>query len=326
MYLCKHKANVMKHYASFIIFFALIITSGITSLGNYRATEQRIVADLNRALIQTIAEKPAGWITNDTIKAYRRLKAVGDGDIILSVSDNILCRHIGIPQLRDKAYICIDIPTKSQREYASTKAENKLCSDTVIWKTPELETGVALRSYAQCSVASVFVMSDQRIPMGLCIMALLWAAVILPGNNKRSWQKKIMQYYVQGNESRINADNSTIDAENNMDKEDCQVQAPVSYYGGLAMSADGDSFFNNRGESIRLTPMQHELLKMFFSEPDHRLSKHEICEKLWPKKDDASDTLYTLIKRFKPVIEGCSRLRIETERGRAYRLVDGATD
>lgn len=316
----------MKNYASVIIFFALIITSGITSIGSYRATEQRIVADLNRALIKTVAEKPEGWITNDTIKAYNRLRTVCDGSIMLSASDNTLCRHIGIPQLRDKAFLCIDFPTKTQYGYADIKVKNRLCSDTVIWKTPGLETSVALRSYAQCSVASVFVMSDQRIPLALCIMALLWAAVILPGNNKKGWQKKFMQYYVQGNDYCINADNSTIDAENNIDKENCPVQAPVYCYGGLAMSADGDSFFNDRGESIRLTPMQHELLKMFFSEPEHRLSKHEICERLWPKKDDASDTLYTLIKRFKPVIEGCSRLRIETERGRAYILVDTVAD
>ena len=50
------------------------------------------------------------------------------------------------------------------------------------------------------------------------------------------------------------------------------------------------------------------------------VGKQEICDQLWPKKPDASDTLYTLIRRIKPIIEVHSSLKIESDRGKSYSL------
>ena len=61
-------------------------------------------------------------------------------------------------------------------------------------------------------------------------------------------------------------------------------------------------------------------MQMFFQSPRHTLAKAEICEALWPKKPDASETLYTLIRRLKPVIEQHSHLKIESDRSKSYRL------
>ena len=47
----------------------------------------------------------------------------------------------------------------------------------------------------------------------------------------------------------------------------------------------------------------------------------EICDALWPKKPDAHETLYTLVRRLKPVIEQQSDLKIVSDRSKAYRLV-----
>ena len=66
--------------------------------------------------------------------------------------------------------------------------------------------------------------------------------------------------------------------------------------------------------------MQQQLMELFFRAPGHTLSKTEICDTLWPKKEDASETLYTLVRRLKPIIEQHSDLKIEVERGRAYEL------
>jgi DNA-binding SARP family transcriptional activator len=52
----------------------------------------------------------------------------------------------------------------------------------------------------------------------------------------------------------------------------------------------------------------------------HRLSKQEICDTLWPRKPDASATLYTLVKRLKPVVEEQGGLQIKSERGKEYIL------
>ena len=90
------------------------------------------------------------------------------------------------------------------------------------------------------------------------------------------------------------------------------------FFGGLALREG--RFFDIQGNEMRLTPMQQQLLEMLWAAPSHRLSKQEICDSLWPRKEDASETLYTLIRRIKPVIEEHSQLKIEAERGRSYLL------
>ena len=92
----------------------------------------------------------------------------------------------------------------------------------------------------------------------------------------------------------------------------------LGLYGGLALQ-DG-RFVNAKGCEVRLTPMQQQLMEMLWQSPSHKLSKTEICDALWPKKEDASETLYTLVRRLKPIIEQQSDLKIESDRGKAYGL------
>jgi hypothetical protein len=94
--------------------------------------------------------------------------------------------------------------------------------------------------------------------------------------------------------------------------------AIAGLYGGLAMR-DGN-IVDAQGCAIKLTPMQQQLMEMFMSAPGYTLTKQQICDALWPKKDDASETLYTLIRRLKPIVEQHSDLKIEVDRGRAYQL------
>ena len=91
-------------------------------------------------------------------------------------------------------------------------------------------------------------------------------------------------------------------------------------YGGIVYS--DQQFTTISGQPIRLTPMQHSLLEMFMLSDTHTLSKQDICRRLWPKKPDATATLYTLIRRIKPVIEANSKLKIESDRGFSYTLID----
>ena len=72
--------------------------------------------------------------------------------------------------------------------------------------------------------------------------------------------------------------------------------------------------------ATHLTPMQLQLMEMFVASDSHSLSKHEICNALWPKKDDASETLYALISRLKHELDKTSNYDIISDRGRAYIL------
>ena len=137
---------------------------------------------------------------------------------------------------------------------------------------------------ANCDFMTVFMLSDQRASSLLSFAGILWMMGSL-------WymRKFKPELIVEG----LN-------------------------YGGLIYT--NEKFMTSDGRQIRLTPMQYTLLEMFMKSEDHCLSKQEICDHLWPKKPDASDTLYTLIKRIKPIIEEHSNLKIESDRGKSYTL------
>lgn len=143
-----------------------------------------------------------------------------------------------------------------------------------------------LVAYAGCDAFTVFSLSDQRASGALLALALLW----LLGSMAYS-------------------------------RSDKQVEDALCL-GGLAYQESAQRFVTSVGAPVRLTPMQQELLEMFFRAEGHTLSKQAICDRLWPKKPDASDTLYTLIRRLKPIVEAHSSLSITCERGKSYRLED----
>ena len=86
------------------------------------------------------------------------------------------------------------------------------------------------------------------------------------------------------------------------------------------------AFYDNTGKEIYFTPLQRQLMQMLILAPSHQIEKSAICNALWPNKPDASETLYTLIRRLKPIVEQTSELQIECVRGRAYRLVGKMSD
>lgn len=150
------------------------------------------------------------------------------------------------------------------------------------------------KAYARCSEAAIFGMSDQRPAAVLWSLTLLWAIF--------AWYRHRQTALAVGAglvPARMLGGNS---------------------FGGLTYSESESRFYAADGEAVQLTPMQHQLMEMFFRSPAHSLTKTEICDALWPKKPDASDTLYTLIRRLKPVVEEHSDLKIESDRGRAYEL------
>lgn len=71
---------------------------------------------------------------------------------------------------------------------------------------------------------------------------------------------------------------------------------------------------------LHLTPMQEQLMEMFMKAPGHRLTKQEICDALWPNKDNAAETLYTTIRRLRNELHESSDWEITSERGKNYEL------
>ena len=137
---------------------------------------------------------------------------------------------------------------------------------------------------ANCDVLTILMLSDQRASGALLFAGILWMVGSL-------WYMRRFKP---------------------------EMFAEALSYGGIVFA--NDKFITAKGEPIHFTPMQHSLMEMFMMTESHSLSKQEICDRLWPKKPDASDTLYTLIKRVKPILEANSNLKIESDRGKSYIL------
>ena len=150
---------------------------------------------------------------------------------------------------------------------------------------------VTFNTEAKCSAAMIWSLSDQRLSTWLTVMALLSLALSFRG--RRQGQ------LTTSREERL----SLLRLSRGAQEED--ESQPITM----------DSF-----SATHLTPMQRQLMEMFVASGSHRLSKHEICDALWPKKDDASETLYALISRLKRELDKTSSFDIISDRGRAYIL------
>lgn len=250
------------------IFIALCLTALATSYGSYHAAEQQVQRDLQQALAKTVGERGVDVMRQDSIRAYRMMARTGSGTMTIAVCDATLRRHLQLPQLREKAYIAYRVGKESGK-----------------WN-------VAFESRADCSMAMVWSLSDQRHSMWLTVVAALWLAFSF------MWKRRMQPVC------------------------ESAVCSNAKRFGGLAYDDVRQSFVGDNGMTVHLTPMQRQLMEMFFASPSHRLTKQEICDALWPKKGDASDTLYTMIRRLKQELGKSSSLHIESDRGRAYILSD----
>ena len=201
-----------------------------------------------------------GLIAQDVNRALEQVLAKMPDNVV--TTDTIRCYRncLTIAELKDTAGIAMYTVRRDGR------LETKLVAE------------------ANCSFATTFMMSDQKVSGSLLMVGMLWLLGSL--------------WYVRRNRPEL-------------------IVQGLSY-GGIVFN--NDMFMTQSGEQIRLTPMQHSLLEMFLRKDTHTLSKQEICDRLWPKKPDANDTLYTLIKRIKPILETHSTLKIESDRGKSYSL------
>lgn len=245
------KVIVMKGYHAVIVFLILSASALFSGVRSYRLTESCIVEDMNRALELTLKEKLEEWLTPDTIRNYRR--------------------HLRMEELRRRSYVY----------YAMDDRHRGLTSAKMRWQGSG--RAILFQSYANCSVASVWSMSDQSVSMSLSLLSLLWMVFAM--------------MYFRKHRQR------------------------VIVLGNIVYDEVKKTFYDVRHAPVRFTPMQHALMLMFYTTECHVLDKQKICDTLWPKKPDASETLYTLVKRLKPIVEEKGNLRIVSERGKAYRLV-----
>lgn len=268
---------------SVAVFLTLMLTSLLAGRHNYCKARNEITADLNQALAQTLKERKDYIITQDTIRVYKQLRKTSGGQVLIAVSDERFCRYLKDKRLQQAAFITFDVVDSDFQN--NSLGDQAICSDTLIVKDKHAGETLALKGYARLSVASILSMSDQRIPAACMISAFLWAML--------SWL--YLRKKQEGSEA-------------------------VTGFGGLVYSEVDQRFYTAAHTPIRFTPMQQQLMLLFWNAPSHSLTKEDICAALWPKKEDANDTLYTLIRRLKPIVEEHTNLKIVADRGRNYSL------
>ena len=161
---------------------------------------------------------------------------------------------------------------------------------------------VTFDTEAKCSAVMIWSLSDQRLSAWLAVMALLSLALSFRGRR-------------QSQPTNVSVPRETGETKGVKSRIPNSLEWPRCEGGRRSQPITMDSF-----SATHLTPMQRQLMEMFVASGSHRLSKHEICDALWPKKDDASETLYALISRLKRELGKTSSFDIISDRGRAYIL------
>ncbi len=193
---------------------------------------------------------------------------------------NTFWSNLKIDELKEISYLSICTDEPSKVSF---------CSDTMSYKC-----GVEkyhMRAYPNCTKAAIFDISEQTLPGLLFIISLLWGMFSMVYLH----QKERAELFVDSNSQTIT-------------------------FGNLSFSASSSLFYNETQEKINFTPMQLSFMKMLITSEYKRVSVDEICNTLWPGKDNARESLYTLVRRLKPVVEKNSNIRIVSDKSGYYTL------
>ncbi|MCD7901642.1 MAG: winged helix-turn-helix domain-containing protein [Bacteroides sp.] len=284
----------MNPYKTLFVLFLFVAMSFGFGYRNYVQTKQEIVSDLNQALQRSVMQNMDFWVNRDSIYTYTRLQEMMEAPVTVSSSNRFFTNALSLPKLKEISGLSLHILKKG--EQGDHLPEKCLVSDTLLLLTPagmaSSDLVLSFRGYARCSNAMIFSLSDQRMSSLLFLAALLWGVI------SYAW-------FVRRNKA--------VGLPDSGEKE-------LIRFGNLTLSCEENCFYNEQQEELKFTPLQYALMEMFYLSSSHKLLKTDICESLWPGKENADETLYTLIRRLKPVVEEQSNLKITTDRGRAYAL------
>lgn len=294
--------------ANLSILFTSILTVLSFSFGfhKYSETKKMIISDLNEALQQTLMQNAQTWMGRDTIKSYIHLSNLFGNPISIESYNRDFAAALALSEIKEKSGIRVRVKNKKKPgipKFLTNKnlSAGYLTSDTVLWLSASTgsgpdsmqnDIGVSFQGYTDCSGWTIFSLTDKTWP-GLFLFSALLSG--------------ICSFYLI-RKKRQTGPSDLVCAENSI------------AYGNLTFFCEQSMFYLDNRDMLRLTPQQYTLMEMFFLAPAHVLTRAEICEVLWPGKINADETLNTLIRRLRGLIETQTNLKITTDRGRAYIL------
>ena len=281
--------------------FLMLALSFSFGFHSYTEAKQAIVTDLNQALQQTILRSSRQWMSQDSIQTYAKLSHLFGNPVSIESYNKGFSEALSFTPDKEKTGIVVHVLNK-KTDARQTKASKKLseyyiASDTIIWASSAIatagstteEVGISFQGYANCSTLAIIGLTDKSLP-GL-FLALAFLSAALPLLFKRYMHEPIQK-----------------------------IEDNMIVFGNIKLSSATSSFYKENNEKMKLTPQQYNLMEMFFLSPTHVLTRADICDSLWPGKINADETLNTLVRRLRPLVEESSNLKITTDRGRAYML------
>lgn len=165
----KKKNGVRSLRYGLLIPFSLMAASVFASAIAYSDAKQGIVDDLNDAMITLANQNRELWTRQDTITAIRKMHDATHKPLIYQASDVSFSNAA----LKDEVYFTLALIDK--KSSAPKIQGDKITSDSIMLVPQHSADGVAVRvqGFAHCSIASVFVASDQRLAGVLFFLAIL---------------------------------------------------------------------------------------------------------------------------------------------------------
>lgn len=189
--------------------------------------------------------------------------------------------NLQIDQLKETSYLSLCTDEPSKITF---------CSDTISFKKENER--LYIRAYPNCSKAIIFDISEQSVPGVLFSISILWGMFSMA--------------YLYKKENTMSLTIAT---------------SPMKVFGNLSFSSSLNQFYNEQNKEIHFTPMQLSFMKMLMASENKKVSVDEICDKLWPGKDNAKESMYTLVRRLKPIVESNSNVKIVTDKNGHYALI-----
>lgn len=275
----------MKNLRYMVIFpLLLIVVSIIAGWRCYTQVRTEMKEDLNQALQRAAVTDVSVEGVFDSLSAME-----GNPRLTFNGGYNGFSSLLHIPSLRDTAYVSYSLTRANAEGVPCCNPHARICSDSIMLSgrgTDGMELVLEVKAYANPTLAGMFRHSGMAWPMTSFLAGLLLLVFVI-FNGRTLPKQEVSPMLVS-------------------------METPLSCHSDFASIC----------ATLKLTPMQEQLMQMFVLSPTHTLSKDEICSALWPKKDYPDDTLYTFISRLKSSLNRQSSLRIENRRGREYILVD----
>lgn len=221
------------------------------------------------------------YIIEDINQALVKTVLSSNPERITADTLRVFKSNLQISRLKETSYLSLCTDEPSKIAF---------CSDTVSFKT--LHERLYIRAYPNCSKATIFSLSEQTIPGVLFAAGMLWGMCSL--------------IYLR---RKRNVALTVVPA------------GQTVAFGNLLFVASSGRFYNEQEkEEIYFTSMQRSFMKMLMASEDKKVSIDNICCNLWPGKENAKESLYTLVRRLKPIVESHTNLKIVADKGGYYRL------